>query len=382
MTSKNDHIRSLYFEKLAGIISAEDESDLEVLLATDAMAKQIWESLEEQAINLRTEEFLRCTDSRKALDQVYSRRVNKKFRLPIYIYWTAAAIMLLISGSGILFLLRQLHTITVDPKLATQQLLDIHKNQSIQLITNNGTIVKLSDHTSGIISMGGIDLQTQPGELTSMHTGAQIVMSTLIVPPGKTYKIILADGTAVWVNSGSSIRFPSRFESDTRDVFLDGEAYFEISPHATSRFLVHTKEVTVQVLGTSFNLRAYRGESTQTALISGSVQVDAKDGSSMRLSPGKIANMGINGFFSQLFDPDELLAWREGIYYFHHIPLRELAPVMERWYDIAVIFDHPELSGQAVTGLMEKEDLQHFLSDLKTSMGVDYEVRNGQLHFK
>ncbi|HTJ10482.1 MAG TPA: FecR family protein, partial [Dinghuibacter sp.] len=148
---------------------------------------------------------------------------------------------------------------------------------------------------------------------------AAVVYNTLSAPRGGQFPFVLEDGTRVWLNAASSLRFPTAFQGTTREVYLDGEAYFEVAPDAKRAFQVKVGDEAVTVLGTTFNIDAYPDESgIRTTLLSGSVRVE-RGGASVLMHPGEIAGIAQDGRIDRLDDDDAVdasVAWRNGYFSF------------------------------------------------------------------
>lgn len=179
---------------------------------------------------------------------------------------------------------------------------------------------------------------------------------TVSVPRGKDFKLTLADGTRVWLNAGSSLRYPSRFTERERSVELQGEAFFEVARDERHPFIVRTGEVVTQVLGTQFNFRAYPGETTHVTLVSGSVKVTGKQGRSTVLQPGQDLSHDSDGHEAvQEVNTDCFTAWTEGYFYFEEAPLEEIMRTLGRWYNVSVVFDTSEARTQCFNLWTERE---------------------------
>lgn len=191
------------------------------------------------------------------------------------------------------------------------------------------------------------------GQLTdaAQKKGAQVVYSaesgvtetnTMTTPKGRQYSLVLADGTKVWLNAGSSITFPTSFRKDSREVAISGEVYFEVTKDPTKPFRVKVNEETaIEVLGTHFNVKAYGDESSiNTTLLEGSVRVRAfqrlqllKPGQQSEIKPGE-KTMGVRNV-----DVEKVMAWKNGFFNFQDVPLPEVMKQLERWYDIEVVYE-------------------------------------------
>lgn len=167
-------------------------------------------------------------------------------------------------------------------------------------------------------------------------TPAQLM--ALSVPRGQDYHLTLADGTQVWMNAESRLEFPDRFNGNTREVRLKGEAYFEVKKDAKRPFVVHTDYLTTRVLGTAFNVRAYSRRDASVTLVSGRVQVNSGDLTKV-LSPGEQAALAGSQLAVKAVDTYPITQWKEGFFYFDNQSLLFIMRELARWYGVNVSFD-------------------------------------------
>ncbi|QJB32807.1 FecR domain-containing protein [Chitinophaga oryzae] len=226
-------------------------------------------------------------------------------------------------------------------------------NQQIQLITGSGATVVLdsvtqlkeADGTRITAGKAGVAYQ-------AARTGGAPVFNTLVVPRGQTYKVTLADGTRVWLNADSRLRFPVAFSGDAREVELEGEACFETAPMAAKPFLVKVRDMNVTVLGTEFNINAYTNN-TLTTLVSGKVKVDA--GPLVKeLSPGQQAVCRQGNMTVASVDAEQFTAWKEGLLVFDNESLEDIMIRLGREYDYTVNFENKSLQQLRIGGNIEK----------------------------
>lgn len=173
----------------------------------------------------------------------------------------------------------------------------------------------------------------------SNYTGAkEVLFNTIAVPRGGFYQLSLADGTLVWLNASSSLRFPVSFVGAERLVELEGEGYFEVAKDASRPFIVRTGEADVKVLGTHFNVSAYTAETWKTTLVEGRVEVKNSHDQAL-LKPGNQAIVD-NGahHFRMLTDADlqEATAWKDGYFQFNEAPVISIMQQVSRWYDVDI----------------------------------------------
>ena len=167
-------------------------------------------------------------------------------------------------------------------------------------------------------------------------TPAQLM--ALSIPRGHDYHLTLADGTQVWLNAESRLEFPDRFNGNTREVRLEGEAYFEVKRDAKRPFIVHTDYLTTRVLGTAFNVRARSRRDASVTLVSGRVQVGAGDLAKV-LSPGEQAALSGSQLAVKSVDTYPIIQWKEGFFYFDNQSLFFIMQELARWYGVNVSFD-------------------------------------------
>ena len=178
------------------------------------------------------------------------------------------------------------------------------------------------------------------------------------IPRGGEYKLVLPDGTIVWLNAESSLRFPTSFTDNERKVYAKGELYFDVKHDEVKPFIVDVERgYTIRVLGTEFNLRAYDDSPVVTTLVEGCVQVwSASD--SVLLSPGQQALEMSGNHGIEVLDVDVVpyVAWHEGKFHFVRTPLKDIMEELARWYDVEVVFENPAVREECFTIEMQRFD--------------------------
>lgn len=200
---------------------------------------------------------------------------------------------------------------------------------------------------------------------------------TLRVPRGGEYVLTLADGSRVWVNSESVLHYPSRFDGTERRVSVTGEAYFQIAKNSECPFIAEVCGMEVRVTGTEFNVMAYRDKAyVETTLVSGGITVKAGD-REKKIFPGMQAVFSKeNGEISTRRVNTELYtSWKEGIFEFRDLPLRDIALQLGRWYDADFRFEDDEVAAIRFTGAAKKTNAITFILDvIKETKAVDYRI--------
>lgn len=225
-----------------------------------------------------------------------------------------------------------------------------------------------------IAGVGGFAyLKGKPGSgfMNSFRETAYVQVS---VAPGETKKMLLPDSTVVWLNAGSTFKYPENFNTDTRDVFLDGEGYFEVTKKAEHPFTVSTSKGKVVVLGTTFNVSAYAGKPRfVTALLQGRVRVNDLQGKSQELAPMKKAEL-VNGalIVSNVTDTD-LYKWKEGLISFDNEPIAEVLDHLANSFGQKIVIRHLKNPDLLLTGKFRMADgLQYALKILGQSYDLKY----------
>lgn len=372
MEYNDEYIKALLVEKLAGTISKEDELIVNKAMLDSPMALAYWESILNQfQSSSRATNFLNRLDEQEAWNRIDEKLESqpqvKPKKVPIWRYVTSAAAVLAIIFIGF-WMLRSRSTATLSTPL-----------HQVYLKTDDGQTLDLSSDRR--FEVAGAAINNQSKELSYASDASKpLQWATLVVPPTKDYKVKLDDGTTVWLNATSSLRFPFRFDPSKREVYLTGEAYFEVAKNTKVPFVVHTNYADIQVHGTSFNVSAYENEAFSASLVEGAVSA-IKENKQVPLRPGQEVFSKSGGLEVRSFDP-ELLSWRSGTYYFHRKPLAEIAQVLVRWYDVKIDWKSAEISKQMFTGEIDKsQSLEVVLSNLQLTSGIHSKLEKGILTF-
>lgn len=283
-------------------------------------------------------------------------------------WWVAASVLLLFCAGGyLLFLTRESNNPDIVETVIQP---DIKAGKS-------GAILTLADGRQVVLdSMGNGLVAQQNGAKAIMRNGklvydaqqsgtTEIVYNTMSTPKGRQFHVTLPDGTRVWLNASSSVRYPTVFSGKDREVDITGEVYFEIEKDASKPFFVRVNNATaVEVLGTSFNVNAYTNEETvNTTLIDGKVKVLSSSKAEVLL-PGKQAQVQQNNIRIVNADVDRVLAWKNGFFDFEGISVAEILRQLERWYDIEVVYPN-SIPNVVLTGQVTRDvSLQGLLRGL------------------
>jgi len=209
-----------------------------------------------------------------------------------------------------------------------------------------------------------------------------------IAPRGQKSQIVLADGTKVWLNSDTKIKYPGNFNKNQRDVYLDGEAFFEVSKNAHQPFVVHTSGVNVKVLGTKFNVKAYGDESEiETSLFEGRINLVTNSPSfetpvEKEVEPGQsfVYSKTDHRLAANKFAQDEINGWKKNQLIFKDDTFSNLVRKLERWYDVKVVYDEKLFNDRRLTvELYEGERLDRLMNIISLALSVDYKYEKGKI---
>lgn len=314
----------------------------------------------------QSDPFIMTDEDRiKDVSQVYTlirqNRISQN-KINLWYYVAAAAVILITLSFGGYFLLGQKK---ID-KANTVAKNDISpgKNRAT-LILANGTKVTLSDAANGkLATEAGVSVKkTKNGELiyitdaVATNTArASSQFNTLQTARGEQYQVVLPDGTHIWLNAASSLKYPVAFADKERLVELTGEAYFEVAHNKTVPFRVKTQQQQVEVLGTHFNINAYDDEgATATTLIEGSVKVTlAANQKNIIIKPGQQSRVSNTDLSLQQVDTDDAIAWKNGYFQFNNESLESIMRKISRWYDVNVQYQDNALKDQIFGGTVSR----------------------------
>ncbi|SEN05912.1 FecR family protein [bacterium A37T11] len=330
------------------------------------------------------------------VDHKLANRLRRHRITRLYIRCAGAAAILIVTlSTGYYFY--QPHP-TAPPNTSIANEIKPGFNQAT-LTLADGTKVNLDSAKSGI-QISDKDISYNDGTKIVAKTIVNSTMLTLSTPKGGQYQIILSDGTKVWLNAASTLKYPSRFSGDRREVILEGEGYFEVNNNpsidgmqanrksylvnrkSTVPFIVKSKNQEITVLGTSFNVKAFADEKeTKTTLVEGKVQVRSKNLKLKTYNVQLLAPMqqavvnGDNLTISEI-DINNELAWRQNKFSFEGKTFRQIMDEVARWYDLEVVYDGPVPEATFFGDAYRNKNLSIVLGLLQ-SAHIHYQVEPG-----
>lgn len=248
--------------------------------------------------------------------------------------------------------------------LANGRRVDLVPETNLQLEEEGGTRILTLDN---MVKYSGMD------SLVGQST--EVKYNTLIVPRGGEFSLELADGTRVWLNTESKLRYPVAFTGDERRVEMDGEVYFEVAKNREKPFVVTVNGVDIRVLGTSFNVSAYQ-EDVVTTLVTGKVQLKKGD-EQVVLLPNQQAIWSDDKFKVKQVDARNCVLWKEGIFYFEDVDLEMILDDMARWYNVNIFYVNPTLKKMKFSVEIKRyEDINEILRRIEQTKRVKFEIKD------
>ncbi|EHQ31202.1 FecR family protein [Mucilaginibacter paludis] len=361
--------------------------------ATDDELEVFAHLVKEGKLDVYLNEAINVEAGIHADDEISTERDNKKSF--VFAAWLkyAAAVILMASASVIVYS----HFTHLNKPVAVTRVI---KNDALPggnraiLTLANGKKIVLGNAGNGTIALQGntqVD-KIRNGQLVYQATGSsdkwqnatanQVTYNTVSTPKAGEYEITLPDGTKIWLNSVSSITFPTAFTGNERRVSITGEVYFEVAKNKNKPFIVETRGQNVTVLGTHFNINAYDDENTiKTTLLEGSIKLSAHSNSKI-LTPGQQAEVTNNRItIINNSDTEAAVAWKNGYFVFDNTDLPTLMRQLSRWYDVNTVYNGNAGNHEFVGQIKRSVKLSSVLKILEAS-GVHFKIEGENLYIQ
>ncbi|SDE04786.1 FecR family protein [Mucilaginibacter pineti] len=404
---------SLLFEKLVKNECTEKEADQLLELLSDRSYDGFFRQLAEE--QLKQTEYDPTTDEvsgellNRQLEAILnadqpSKKVNKKNVWQLHRWYIAAGMLLFLAIGAYVFKKDTSKELLTDNH---QQKISAGGNKAV-LILSNGKRINLADAANGAIAAqanftikktkeGMIVYQANAASETTDPATDQPLFNTITTPDGGQYQVVLPDGSKVWLNAASSIKFPTRFASNERLVELTGEAYFEVvkvlahkeKVNKTGKlpFVVLSNRQRIEVLGTRFNVNDYHEEnSVKTTLLEGSVKVNALTGddqhaaiNAVMLKPGQQSDLDRSNFKVSAADTAAATAWKNGFFQFDNEDIHVVMRKISRWYNIEVDYQG-DMRGKSFSGVISKyTNVTEVLKMLQLTESVSFTIKGHKI---
>jgi transmembrane sensor len=315
---------------------------------------------------------------------------RKYYRIKPAGRWTAAAAVLVICSVLSLVTLkvsRHREGIAQNSGAAKNKVAILPGTKKAVLITGNGKEITLDSGSDKMIVQGkNFTIQTNKnGQLVNNSTGSgkEVQINTVVTPPGGQYEVILPDGTTATLNAASSIKYPSAFQADKRDVKITGEVYFEVAQDPRKPFVVSMeKNMQIEVLGTSFNINAYSNEpSVKATLLEGAVRVTS-DKAKQILKPRDQAQLTDDGNLHLLTNVDvgSVVAWKNGVFEFNGTDIKTVMREIGRWYNVDIAYEGNVPTDLFSAIINRQNSIDQVLTMLQNTLRVHFTIKNRTIY--
>jgi len=325
----------------------------------------------------------------KLTEAIRARKPSLLARLRSAPVWAVAASILVVLAIGALLYQQQWQ-----PETTTVAGGDVMPGGNLATLTlEDGNVIELSTEQHGIVVGNGISYLdgsgVDGGQPMAADEHPDVGRMALTTPKGGTYQLTLPDGTNVWLNAASTLRYPARFTGGERVVELEGEAYFDVTHQRAATgsngnipFRVISQGQTVEVLGTQFNIAAYADEgAVRTTLVKGAVKVVSDGGSAsapqspqpVTLRPGQQSVVTASGTQVNAVDVSTFTAWKDGLFSFKETEMREAMKQLARWYNVDIVYEGQIPETYFFGDIRRDKSLSHVLAVLKKS-GIHFRI--------
>lgn len=365
----------LYEKYLAGKCSVKEQVELENYQDSFKLKEQQWD-----VTTMGNSKEIKQSIQENLNYSIQEHSKNRIFK--IRVWQSAAAAILILLTAGIYYYQNSPEPVIVKTETPRFRNDVAPGNNKAILTLDDGSKIDLDDAKTGILaSESNIDIKkTGDGQL-EYTAGAQNVKTVkyniLSTPMGGEYQLVLPDGSKVWLNSGSTLRFPTAFIGSERIVELKGEAYFDIAKNPKMPFLVRTNNaMDIKVLGTQFNVMAYDDEKNiNTTLVEGSVEV-LKGSEKTNLKPGQeaILNRGSGNIKVAQADLEQAIAWKNGYFIFYNENIESIMRKVSRWYNVDIVYQGNLNNKDFVGTISRNKNVSELLKMLELTGAIHFSI--------
>lgn len=345
-----DEVDSLLMRYVLGEMDEYEKERVRAWIKADEKHAEYYRDF--QMFHLKMEWGTRANAVRR--DTLGTLRKRERQRRLRFLYWSVACLTVLFGVGGVLWLQPEEEPVYVTEKI------EPGKSKAV-LYMASGDVVNVDGQTGVMKEKDGtrIEINAREGiayRVTGEQQQEKILSNRIVIPRGGEFKLTLSDGTTVWLNSDSELSYPTVFAGKRREVFLKGEAFFDVQPDSLHPFVVHVDEVQVKVLGTQFNINTYTEGSIKTVLVEGSVDLRNREGLHVVLTPNRMADYRMAEGHFEVTDVDVLphVAWRDGNFVFQSESLESIMNKLSVWYDLNVFYTNDRLRDIRLSGNLER----------------------------
>jgi hypothetical protein len=273
---------------------------------------------------------------------------------------------------------------TINPPLATYKDIPPGGDKAVLTLADGRQIILNDIDNGAIANQGNVKVIKLDGQVSYSSSGIadEVVYNTITTPRTGQYQLVLADGTKVWLDAESSIRFPNMFKGNQRRVELKGQGYFEVAHNSKMPFHVSVDKMDIQVLGTHFNVMAYGNEDViKTTLLEGSVRVQTLQANTQVaiLKPGNQAQLSKTNVLQKITNAnvEQAVAWKNGLFQLEGTRVKEVLRQIERWYDVDVIIQG-NFGDESLSGVFSRKQYVSQLLKILEEAGVGHFKMEGK----
>ncbi len=361
-------------ELLKAYVSSTAEDDTETLRSV--LLELMYEQDEDLTIPVLSDELYH--------NIISDVRFRKKRTVRLYMRMGSVAAVVLLLLSGIWFWSSDFSGSDVGKRTERIRMVTSTPTERLLLRASDGTTYDIDKLVTGRSIGSKQDLfSIEDNEITyasnsPSHT-VDHTIHTLVTPKGRQFKVVLSDGTNVWLNAATTLKFPVHFAQDERVVEVDGEAYFEVQKSTKRPFIVHSSGQKIKVLGTHFNVHSYKEDNkSSTTLIEGKVEVSSS-GQQRVLLPGEqaISSNQHNELLVQSVNAQDVIAWKDRLFVFHNEEIQDVMRQVSRWYDVEVEY-LDGMEGKHIAGSIPRyENIGKLMAALAATDLLNYEIKGG-----
>ena len=383
----DENIARLIRHSLTGELSEQERGELEAWLLDSEEHQVLFEKIKKE-IRISSESSLfRSLNDEVAWQKFKTTTRERKRRVYVRRILTYAAVIVLPLAvvAGFLFLNREKDMLPMAPERVIRitpggpRAVLITADQTVHELNGVQGQREIEVEKGVVIKQGGANLEYD--SLGAPVQEVTLAMNTLKIPRGGEFRLKLSDGTNVYLNSASELKYPVRFDEKERKVDLSGEAYFEVTKDSDRPFYVVTEEVQVRVYGTEFNVNTHQPGKVHTVLVDGKVGIKKRGMTGeITMKPGELASFDRNAgtFEVKEVDVRQYVVWKDGYFTFENESLEQILNTLSLWYDVDVFFQSESAKQLVFTGYMKRyNDISEILNAITEVVGVNFTI-NGK----
>ncbi len=383
----DENIARLIRHSLTGELSEQERGELEAWLLDSEEHQVLFEKIKKE-IRISSESSLfRSLNDEVAWQKFKTTTRERKRRVYVRRILTYAAVIVLPLAvvAGFLFLNREKDMLPMAPERVIRitpggpRAVLITADQTVHELNGVQGQREIEVEKGVVIKQGGANLEYD--SLGAPVQEVTLAMNTLKIPRGGEFRLKLSDGTNVYLNSASELKYPVRFDEKERKVYLSGEAYFEVTKDSDRPFYVVTEEVQVRVYGTEFNVNTHQPGKVHTVLVDGKVGIKKRGMTGeITMKPGELASFDRNAgtFEVKEVDVRQYVVWKDGYFTFENESLEQILNTLSLWYDVDVFFQSESAKQLVFTGYMKRyNDISEILNAITEVVGVNFTI-NGK----